>query len=790
MTTIADSDTATSATTGTTKFNAVFKGGGAKGIAYAGALQACRERNIEFVEVAGSSAGAITAALVACRYEPSELVEEMHQALGSIGNVPRSLAMIGVRPSLLGNARLHDWLADVIGRTIPGVAGKDCTFADIERVHETKLFVVTLDLATRQPRVFSPDLTPDSPVAAAVVASSAIPVAFPSARMVIDDHVHRLVDGGTWANYPAFVFHDDDFRECHELDENTRPTIGFILDEDDETVAPDGHVPDPESSPIPQDGERLICDKGSVASQLGVAGAILSSPIFRWLAALLPLMFVALSLMWLRDEMQRVDPWVGRLPEEFQEIALVGAVAIFSLTGLMAIAMSFAIVRLGRSLFDAGIVGAMAAIGVGPSVAYWVGRAANEQHTAIRITVPKELKTLSFDADEHVRNAALTAGYDATHEQLATLTLLGDPAASLTPLSVASISDFARPAGIHPVRWLISGVLGNIFSLVASIARRLGGLLQAKGWLRIAAVAYALIVGTWAAFNSFESFARDRNLIGMLWLGAVGSAVGLGAWLLANGRRNEATGDEPYPRLCRRTAGQLRFAGWASVTFAALIGVGFLSSGEASIVTTSRAAPVDGIVESVDASGETTEVVVEIADVDLAATLLGDELTLALDALGLQPGDVLLDDDLDVFFTKAFESGLRDAYGQEVEIVTYTGDTTSFRLMTDREPSEVAGDNILVRADLDRDRLFLDQDVWDGERGRFSIQMMIVVSLVLLGFGLRSLRAARWRSQPQPSIDIDTNDTDDDSSLLLEPATTTPVDEPLAAVTAPEPAPA
>ena len=51
----------------------VFKGGGAKGALYAGALQAVEEHGIWFSEVAGSSAGAITAAFVAAGARPDDL---------------------------------------------------------------------------------------------------------------------------------------------------------------------------------------------------------------------------------------------------------------------------------------------------------------------------------------------------------------------------------------------------------------------------------------------------------------------------------------------------------------------------------------------------------------------------------------------------------------------------------------------------------------------------------------------------------------------------------------------
>src|SRR5690349_6403506 len=64
--------------------NGVFKGGGAKGIVYAGALKAATERDVVFTAVAGSSAGAITAALVAADLDPSRLEEEATRGLAAV----------------------------------------------------------------------------------------------------------------------------------------------------------------------------------------------------------------------------------------------------------------------------------------------------------------------------------------------------------------------------------------------------------------------------------------------------------------------------------------------------------------------------------------------------------------------------------------------------------------------------------------------------------------------------------------------------------------------------------
>ena len=55
--------------------NLVFEGGGVKGIAYAGALEALEEANLlaQITAVAGTSAGAITSCLLALRYSAAEI---------------------------------------------------------------------------------------------------------------------------------------------------------------------------------------------------------------------------------------------------------------------------------------------------------------------------------------------------------------------------------------------------------------------------------------------------------------------------------------------------------------------------------------------------------------------------------------------------------------------------------------------------------------------------------------------------------------------------------------------
>src|SRR5262245_13995736 len=63
------------------KFDAVFEGGGAKGIAFVGALQVLQERGHTLRRYIGTSAGAITAALLAAGYTTEEMMQAINERL-------------------------------------------------------------------------------------------------------------------------------------------------------------------------------------------------------------------------------------------------------------------------------------------------------------------------------------------------------------------------------------------------------------------------------------------------------------------------------------------------------------------------------------------------------------------------------------------------------------------------------------------------------------------------------------------------------------------------------------
>lgn len=238
-------------------FYGVFEGGGAKGVAYSGALFAMKTQKCWFRGVAGASAGAITAMLIAAGIAPEEIVSETRRALKSIQTgFWEGLYRLYSTTGFLNAEALHQWIKDLLRKQYKKKTGSeldiDVTFEMLFEVTQIELNVVAADLSLKQQIVFSHWTTPDCTVADAVVASCSIPFAFPSRIVSImeysretgkyKDYGHTIVDGGVWSNFPLFIFTDSDFRRHYGLNpdklEQTR-VLGFLLKEDEPTGEPD-----------------------------------------------------------------------------------------------------------------------------------------------------------------------------------------------------------------------------------------------------------------------------------------------------------------------------------------------------------------------------------------------------------------------------------------------------------------------------------------------------------------------------------------------------------------------
>lgn len=388
------------------RVNGVFKGGGAKGLLYAGAISAVADHGLWFRAVAGSSAGAITATLIAAGLSPETLDACVPQALG---NVRKMWLGDLVASPLVRTDRLRVWLehrlreqCDVLGHPVPD--GTLVTFKQLLAASNIELYVVAVDVARRQPIVFSAATTPGLAVSPAVIASSAIPIAFWPGRLKVKydngaDGVHRLSDGGVWANYPAFVFKDRNFRAYHGLPDVPEETltIGFTLDRPD---------PVPPGEPV-----ELVTHRRGAGRDQGVwsaYGVIGRAPVRLYLFTLIPILialeaayaFHAAGLVFLKDYATRdgvpqivtsIAAWIDGFTSESTMVWLI-YLGIVLMIGLAVVATV-----IGATLIDAGVPVIRTLMAVGTNVPYWVGHADGDH--VVRLEVPPGLETTSFRLD-------------------------------------------------------------------------------------------------------------------------------------------------------------------------------------------------------------------------------------------------------------------------------------------------------------------------------------------------------------------------------------------------------
>jgi NTE family protein len=404
--------------------NGVFKGGGAKGVVYAGALRAVEERGIEFKAVAGSSAGAITATLIAARMSAGELAESTLDGLKSVRMRILSGFLPWVGKSLFSVDRLEGWLEerlrDSIARQTGSTPTEPITFRQLFDATGIELNVVAMDLARKQPVVFSYQTAGECAVATAVVASCAIPLAMPAGRVVIqglkgEERVHRIVDGGAWANYPAFVFRDPSFRRFHGLPKvpAKRPTVGFVIND-----PVSGDLPRPEKPVRMESRSARAPDDLGAGRSSGALGRLLNWGAFRYSAlVLVPLVVGLILLVWLRDQLGEFFPFVRLLPDALEPFTVVVLVLLFVILIAAAVPLAVAVFRFGREVFDVGLPSAFAALSVGPGVPDWVG-AERSVDPVVRLSTPDGITTTKFKIPDQTRLDAISKAREEAGRQL------------------------------------------------------------------------------------------------------------------------------------------------------------------------------------------------------------------------------------------------------------------------------------------------------------------------------------------------------------------------------------
>jgi NTE family protein len=211
--------------------NLVFKGGGAKGVAYLGAVDVLDEQGIlpQVRGVAGSSAGAITAAVLSFATSARQVKEivdtldfskiagsdsddipgmpdfierELAKIVGDVKAIIRLLRHYGLHSSQY----FYDWLKQTIAAQCDGDGM--ATFRDFQARGFRDLHVTSVDVSVQDTRFFSFEGTPDVAVADAVRMSMSLPFFFEPQRfdgqkLGTGDF---FADGGTQDNYPITIF--------------------------------------------------------------------------------------------------------------------------------------------------------------------------------------------------------------------------------------------------------------------------------------------------------------------------------------------------------------------------------------------------------------------------------------------------------------------------------------------------------------------------------------------------------------------------------------------------------
>jgi NTE family protein len=253
----------------------VFEGGGVKGIGLAGSLSVLEEHGFHAENVAGTSAGAITAALLAAGYRGDELREivldldfRQFQDRAWEDKVPlieRSLSLL-LDLGIYEGDRFLDWIRERL--EAKGIR----TFADLVRAGETdprwrhSLQVVASDVTKHEllvlPRAAGRlGIEPDElDVALAVRMSMSIPIFFEPVLFENpkSGETHVIVDGGMLSNFPIWLFDSDGVPDW--------PTFGLLLVEPKPKVPVAARLPKPE--PIHKGPRGIIAYVKSMAQTM------------------------------------------------------------------------------------------------------------------------------------------------------------------------------------------------------------------------------------------------------------------------------------------------------------------------------------------------------------------------------------------------------------------------------------------------------------------------------------------------------------------------------------------
>jgi NTE family protein len=203
--------------------NLVLEGGGIKGIAYVGALKELENEGIlqNIENVAGTSAGAITAVLIALNYTPDEIYDIMFnidfnyfvdKSKWKSKNIYDIITKFGIAK---GNS-FEVWINEIIYNKTRSF---NTTFEELNNLKNTRnLKIVGTNLSKKTIEIFSNTTTPNMQISKAVRISMSIPLFFQAVKYNNDIYI----DGSLFWNYPLSIYDKDNIVNPH--------TIGLRID--------------------------------------------------------------------------------------------------------------------------------------------------------------------------------------------------------------------------------------------------------------------------------------------------------------------------------------------------------------------------------------------------------------------------------------------------------------------------------------------------------------------------------------------------------------------------------
>jgi len=215
--------------------NLVLEGGGVKGIAYVGALKELENEKIlqDIKNVAGTSAGAITATLLALDYTVDEIKNIMFnldfshfvdKSKWKTKNIYDIITKFGMAKG--------DYFESWINKIIHTKIGSPATFKTLYELKNTRnLKIIGTNLSKKSIEIFSNLTAPNTPISTAVRISMSIPLFFQAVKY--NDSLY--IDGGLFWNYPLSIY-DEGFTNIYTLglriDSTTTPVkmqeISFV----------------------------------------------------------------------------------------------------------------------------------------------------------------------------------------------------------------------------------------------------------------------------------------------------------------------------------------------------------------------------------------------------------------------------------------------------------------------------------------------------------------------------------------------------------------------------------